>query len=118
MYDGARHKEFTWGGRIAENVVQALSRLVVTDAILRIEADPTLDANVVLTVHDEIVLISQANNPDVTMDKLIAHMCTNPIGRKTYLWMQREDMTLAIVSEADATIGTDKEIKRENYRSR
>ena len=77
-YDGARHKETTWGGRIAENVVQALSRLVVTDAILRIEADPNLDANVVLTVHDEIVLISQANTPDATMEKLIAHMCTPP----------------------------------------
>ena len=71
-------KNLPGGGRIAENVVQALSRLVVTDAILRIEADTTLDANVVLTVHDEIVLISQANNPDVTMDKLIAHMCTQP----------------------------------------
>ena len=58
--------------------MQALSRLVVTDAMLRIEADPNLDANVVLTVHDEIVLISQANNPDVTMEKLIAHMCTQP----------------------------------------
>ena len=78
VYDGARHKETTWGGRITENVVQALSRLVVTDAMLRIEADPTLDANVVLTVHDEVVLISQANNPDVTMDKLITHMCTQP----------------------------------------
>jgi len=78
VYDGARHTETTWGGRITENVVQALSRLVVTDAMLRIEADPTLDANVVLTVHDEVVLISQANNPDVTMDKLITHMCTQP----------------------------------------
>lgn len=78
VYDGARHIENTWGGRIAENVVQALSRIIVTDAILRIEDDDTLDANVVLTVHDEIVLISQANNPDATMDKLIAHMCTTP----------------------------------------
>lgn len=78
VYDGARSKEYTWGGRITENVVQALSRLIVTDAILRIEKDATLDGNVVLTVHDEIVLISQANIPSVTMDKLIAHMCTNP----------------------------------------
>jgi len=73
-----RIKETTWGGRIVENVVQALSRIIVTDAMLRIEKDTTLDAQVVLTVHDEIVLISQANNPDATMDKLIAHMCTPP----------------------------------------
>lgn len=78
VYDGARHIENTWGGRIAENVVQALSRIIVTDAILRIENDDTMVASVVLTVHDEIVLISQANNPDATMDRLIAHMCTNP----------------------------------------
>ena len=74
----SRTKETTWGGRIVENVVQALSRIIVTDAMLRIEQDTTLDAQVVLTVHDEIVLISQANNPDATMDKLIAHMCTPP----------------------------------------
>lgn len=78
IYDGARTIETTWGGRIAENVVQALSRLIVTDAMLRIDSDKDLNANVVLTVHDEIVLISQANNPDATMAKLISHMCTPP----------------------------------------
>ena len=76
-YD-SRTTESTWGGRITENVVQALSRIIVTDAMLRIQADKTLQAEVVLTVHDEIVLISQANNPDATMDKLIAHMCKPP----------------------------------------
>ena len=76
-YD-SRTTESTWGGRIAENVVQALSRIIVTDAMLRIQQDTNLDAQVVLTVHDEIVLISNANNPDVTMDKLIAHMCDPP----------------------------------------
>jgi len=76
-YD-SRSTETTWGGRIAENIVQALSRLIVTDAMLRIQNDKELDADVVLTVHDEIVLISNTNNPDATMDKLIAHMCTPP----------------------------------------
>lgn len=77
-YDSGRGIEKTWGGRITENVVQALSRIIVTDSMLHIDKDATLDAEVVLTVHDEIVLISQANNPDATMDKLIAHMCTTP----------------------------------------
>ena len=76
-YD-SRTTESTWGGRITENVVQALSRIIVTDAILRIQADKSLDADVVLTVHDEIVLISNDINPDATMAKLIAHMCTPP----------------------------------------
>ena len=70
--------ETTWGGRIVENVVQALSRIVVTDAMLRIKNDPTLDADIVLTVHDEIIIISDANGADATMQKLIQHMCTPP----------------------------------------
>ena len=76
-YDN-RTKESTWGGRITENVIQALSRIIVTDAMLRIQKDKALNAKVVLTVHDEIVLISNANDPDVTMEKLISHMCTPP----------------------------------------
>lgn len=76
-YD-TRTKEGTWGGRITENVIQALSRLIVTDAMLRIQEDQSLDAEVVLTVHDEIVLISNANTPNATMEKLISHMCTPP----------------------------------------
>jgi DNA polymerase len=76
-YD-SRATESTWGGRITENVVQALSRLIVTDAMLRIQNDKTLDAKIVLTVHDEIVLISNANDADATMAKLISHMCVNP----------------------------------------
>lgn len=76
-YD-SRTTESTWGGRITENVVQALSRIIVTDSMLRIQQDKDLDAEVVLTVHDEIVLISNANDPDATMNKLIAHMCDPP----------------------------------------
>ena len=76
-YD-SKFTETTWGGRIAENVVQALSRIIVTNAMLRINEDKDLDADIALTVHDEIVLISQANNPDATMSTLIQHMCTPP----------------------------------------
>ena len=46
--------------------------------MLRINEDKDLDADIALTVHDEIVLISQANNPDATMSTLIQHMCTPP----------------------------------------
>jgi DNA polymerase bacteriophage-type len=77
-YD-SRTRESTWGGRIAENVTQALSRLIITDAMLRIQADKTLDVDIVLTVHDEIVLIGSDQNPEEIMRKLIAHMCTPPV---------------------------------------
>jgi len=76
-YD-TRTTETTWGGRLAENVVQALSRIVITDAMLRIQSDENLNADVVLTVHDEIIIISPDINPDDTMEQLITHMCTPP----------------------------------------
>lgn len=74
----SRNTETTWGGRLAENVVQALSRIVITDAMLRIQRDTSLDADVVLTVHDEIVIISPESNADATMEALINHMCIAP----------------------------------------
>jgi DNA polymerase len=77
-YDTQKGEESTWGGRIAENVIQALARIVITDAMLRIQKDADLQANVVLTVHDEIVIISPDTNPDATMDRLIKHMCVSP----------------------------------------
>ncbi len=76
-YD-SRMTETTWGGRITENVVQALSRIIVTDAMLAIQSDESLGGDVVLTVHDEIVFISNSINADVTMQKIIDHMCTPP----------------------------------------
>lgn len=77
-YDSKYGQETTWGGRITENVVQALSRNVIADAMLRIDNDKELNANVVLTVHDEIVIISADTNPDATMARLINLMCVPP----------------------------------------
>jgi len=77
VYD-QRNTIKTWGGSLSENVVQALARLVITDAMLRIQADETLDADVVLTVHDEIILLGSDEDPDATMKALISHMCIPP----------------------------------------
>ena len=46
--------------------------------MLRIERDETLKGNIVLTVHDEIIFLGPNKEPHVTMEKLIAHMCTPP----------------------------------------
>ncbi|MBN86690.1 MAG: hypothetical protein CL885_04130 [Dehalococcoidia bacterium] len=77
-YESKNSVQTTWGGRITENVIQALSRIVITDAMLRIQQDPDLEADVVLTVHDEIVIISPDISPDATMNRLIEHMCVPP----------------------------------------
>ena len=76
IYD-SRIRETTWAGRITENVVQALARIVIGDAIIAINKDKTL-GDVVLTVHDEIILIGTNQNPDATMAKLIQTMCIPP----------------------------------------
>ena len=47
-------KQFTYGGKLCENVVQSLARDVMADAMLRInERAPELD--LLFTVHDEII---------------------------------------------------------------
>jgi DNA polymerase len=73
MYD-SRKTEYTYGGRITENVIQALARIVITDSMLRL--DKTHD--VALTVHDEIIITGTNINPDATMGKIITDMCIPP----------------------------------------
>ena len=71
--------EFTWGGKITENIVQALSRIVITDGLLRIHAYlQDLGGAVVLTVHDEIVCIAPETDATTVMDKIIELMCIPP----------------------------------------
>jgi len=71
--------EFTWGGKITENIVQALSRIVITDGLMRIHTYlGDLEGSVVLTVHDEIVCIAPETNANTVMDKIIELMCIPP----------------------------------------
>lgn len=77
QYVGKRGFEKTYGGRITENVVQALSRIVITDAMLRLQ-HTIPGGTVALTVHDEVVIIAPKNNPDVTMKNIIEQLCIAP----------------------------------------
>ena len=43
----------TWGGKLTENIVQAIARDVMAEAMLRIDA---AGYSIILTVHDEIIL--------------------------------------------------------------
>ena len=77
FYTVGGKRQSTWGGRITENIVQALSRIVITDAMLRIEQElPKL--KVVLTVHDEIIALGPQEDAQRNMDALICAMCTQP----------------------------------------
>ena len=66
----------THGPRVTENVVQALSRLVITDQMLDIQSLPQVD--IVLQVHDEIIAIGSKLESDDTMNQIIEIMRTPP----------------------------------------
>lgn len=70
-------QEITYGGRITENVIQALSRIVITDSLLRLDNN-LQNGRVALTVHDEIVIVASDQNPDATMKAIIEDLCTPP----------------------------------------
>ena len=44
---------FTWGSKIAENVIQAIARDVFCECLLRLEAAGLTS---IFTVHDEVIL--------------------------------------------------------------
>ena len=77
MYDGKGGKpEYTYGGRITENVIQALARIVITDSILRLDKSDL--GEVTLTVHDEIIISGSIIGADATMKAIIDDMCIPP----------------------------------------
>ena len=70
-------QEMTYGGRITENVVQALSRIIITNSLLRLN-DKLDNGRIALTVHDEIVIVASDQDPDATMKLIIEDLCTPP----------------------------------------
>ena len=75
-YKSGKKTEFTYGGKIAENIIQALARIVICEQMLAIQQLPEFE--VVLTVHDEIIAISDDTNPQERMDTMLSVMRTAP----------------------------------------
>lgn len=61
----------TWGGKLTENVDQAIARDIIAGATLRIANRESELGPVVLTVHDELV----TEHKDNILDELMAEMC-------------------------------------------
>lgn len=63
-------KTYTYGGKLAENVTQAVARDLMADAMLRLEDS---GRPVVLSVHDEVVC--EVDDADVDVESMIEIMC-------------------------------------------
>ena len=76
LYNTSKGKVSTYGPRLAENVIQALARIVITEQMLDIQSMPQVD--VVMQVHDEIIALGSEVNSDVTVDRILQIMRTPP----------------------------------------
>lgn len=65
----------TYGGKIVENIVQALARIVVADQMARISQF----YKVVLQVHDEVVIVCREDEVEEAKEFVIATMSTPPV---------------------------------------
>ena len=64
-----------WGGFVAENASQALARDIFSDMLVRVVA---AGHNVIMHVHDEIVVEADADNADAALEDVIKIMSTPP----------------------------------------
>jgi len=65
----------TYGGKLAENVVQAISRDLLADALYRLDK---ADFKIVGHVHDEVIIEEFLRGLDMRYDEAIDIMCANP----------------------------------------
>lgn len=80
-YDGVDQRTRRWGpirtygGKLVENIVQAVARDVMADALLELEAR---GLGHLLTVHDEDIIEADADVADATLAEVMAVMTTPP----------------------------------------
>ena len=80
VFGTGRHKTKLYGGKLCENITQALARIVVTDQMLA--ADNYLNnkgGQIVLQVHDELVGLAPQTKAEETIHKMYDIMRTPPL---------------------------------------
>ena len=69
-------KLHTYGGKLTENIIQAISRDLLANAIFKVF---DMGYNIVLHVHDEIAAeIPKDGNEEIVLQQMIDAMCTAP----------------------------------------
>lgn len=75
----------THGGKLTENVTQAVARDVLFDLIMRIESDKSAPGRIVLHVHDEVVLEVPEKHAEQRLADILGMMSQPPEWGKTFL---------------------------------
>jgi len=84
VYDTRYGPNKIYGGKVIENVVQALARIIVFDQMAKIDQElrkkDTTDERyrVVLTVHDEVVCIVPDHYEQECKESMLRHMSVAP----------------------------------------
>ena len=70
----------TWGGKIFENIIQAISRDIFATMLMAIE-----DANIPITwhVHDEVIIEAPEDEAEAVLEKVLELMRTPPAWAST-----------------------------------
>lgn len=71
-------KTHTYGGKLTENIVQAIARDIMASAMLRLEKQ---GVPVILSVHDEIICEVKKGRPH-SLKNMLATMCLLPVWAK------------------------------------
>lgn len=75
VYDTKMGETYTWGGKLLENIVQALARIVVAEQMLKISKH----MKVVSMTHDEIIAIAKTEEAQNKFDLMCDIMTTPPV---------------------------------------
>jgi DNA polymerase len=71
IYNSYKRTERLYGPKLTENIVQALARIVITDAMLKLD-------DVVLQVHDEIITCKATDTPEDELKYMLDVMTIAP----------------------------------------
>jgi DNA polymerase len=67
-YFNGRNREYLWGGKVTENIIQALARIIVMDQAMAVASKYRM----VLTVHDEAVFCVPEDEAEQCVQDVIA----------------------------------------------
>ena len=75
-YGYGRNENFIYGGKMLENIIQALARIIVAEQTLLIDNEP--NAHVVGMTHDEVISIAKETEAESVYQKCVEIMSTPP----------------------------------------